>query len=179
MTELLNYNDSVHDIVNDDGDVLPYEEPAPVVDYLPQDRWIEDQADSELEPILAVSLADRALALRDIMAYYNKRNMTRGSLQQLAIPDSGFRRRYESPETVQHGAERNTNKLLEGFHRGIATLTAVDAMQGAGVHDSEVDQLYRSVQSELNAQFLDGNADATKRHKAVQRAQKVARRTQK
>lgn len=179
MTELLQYDQSTpRDRIDETGDIVPYDVPEETPDFLPADQWVEERADSEHVPILAVSLADRALALEDIMKFYNKRNMTRGSKQQLEIPASDFRRRYDSPEAVQHGAERNTDKLRAGFVRGIRTLAAVDTMQEMGVHDADIDLVYRSVQSELNRNFLDGNATAADRARALKRAQVAARRTQ-
>lgn len=186
MSEYLNYNDDEppRDEVNDDGDIVPYQSPIEPPDLLPPDQWAYEQANSEYvarlavdapEPPIAVSLVDRAQALEDIMAFYNKRNMTRGSEKQLKIPDSDFRKRYEDPEAVQQGAVNNTEKLKYGFVRGVSILAAVDAMRANGIHESDVEVAYISAKVPLNEQFLDWRATAAKRDKVVKLAKQAAK----
>jgi hypothetical protein len=123
-------------------------------------------------PRMAISLAERALALADIMEYLNKANSTNGSKTQAANKDSDFSKRYaDRTAKVQKGAEKNTAELLGGFRRGIQTLAATDVMEAHGYDPADIDRANTQVQAGINREFGVGRADAHKRAAAVKRAE--------
>lgn len=179
MNELLSYSDidAPRDGVNDDGDIIPIDSepqyispPTNIFDH----RLVGSIETTESGP--SVTLADRAATLTAIMAYYNKRSMTRGSKKQLSVPDSKFKARYENPEDVQAGAERKVRDLYSVYMQGIATLAAVDSpyeTSSSGTRNLHPDVV--DIKHELNEAFLDGNSNATERHKVVTTARRVAK----
>ena len=180
MNELLSYSDidAPRDGVNDDGDIVPIDSDPPYVSPLANifdHRLVGPIETTESGP--SVMLVDRAVALTAIMAYYNKRSMTRGSKKQLSIPGSEFTARYKNPEDVQAGAERKVREdLYPAYLQGIAILVAVDSLyefDSSGTKNLHPDVV--DMKHELNEAFLDGNSNATERYKVVATARRVAK----
>ncbi len=179
MNELLSYSDIdvPRDEINDDGDIVPMDvEPSYIA---PPTNIFDNQLIGSMETTESgpsVTLTDRAVALATIMAYYNKRNMTRGSKKQLSIPDSGFNTQYKNPKDVQAGAERKVRALYPAYLQGIAILEGVDSpyeFDSNGTRNLRPDVV--NMKHEINEAFLDENSNATERHKVVATARRVTK----
>jgi hypothetical protein len=115
---------------------------------------IHDEFEDELVPV-AVSVAERALALQAIAAYFNKANMTAGSKTQTA-EGSDFQRRYKKDApVVQKGAEKKTRKRIIGFREAIRILSASEAREANGEDEDDVRLWEVTVQRDVN-QALGG-----------------------
>lgn len=128
----------------------------------------------EPEIPLAVSLADRALALESMMTFLSKNNMTKGSRSQVTDTQSDFSQRYrERADDIQAGAERKRHELFAGFVRGIQVLNASEAKHRLG-HDPEEVRLEEiALKKSINDEFLSPGM-SRERKAAVARAKRAA-----
>lgn len=130
-------------------------------------------AEPELPPIV-VSLADRALALTDIMAYFNKANQLQGYVKH----KTGQGIRNGRPVTDSAALERNVRgslrRMRPKFDEGLATLVAADALRAHGYDEAAIDLAQRAMQAQLNRAYGPGNAYAQDRAALVKKATRAA-----
>lgn len=121
----------------------------------------------------SVSLGERALALADIMNYYNQANKTRGAI---ASPGA-LRQRYgdRGGYEVSTNMKAKSNDLGRVAKRAFETLTAEDEMLAAGFHKEDVDYGKRVLESRMAGTFGVGRAYANERNKVVSKAKKASR----
>ena len=120
----------------------------------------------------SVSLGERALALADIMNYYNQANKTRGAI---ASPGA-LRQRYgdRGGYEVSTNMKAKSNDLGRVAKRAFETLTAEDEMLAAGFHKEDINYGKQVLVSRMAGEFGPGKAYARDRQRVVRRAQKVA-----
>jgi len=168
-----------------------YDEAFRRLDITPDDVIYEIPVRKERPPI-AVNLADRALALADITAFYSKDNQTRGSKTQMHVPESSFSTRYkDQAPAVQEGAEGNRATLLRKFRTAIDTLNATGAMSayqrqdgdpeihpdGNGyIHESDIEISRVTLQHDMREELAGvGSESVSKRKRLVRRATAAAK----
>lgn len=121
---------------------------------------------------VSLSLGDRALALAEIMDYYNQANKTRGAK---ASPNAmtqryGNRGSYE----VVTNMNAKTNDLLRVANRAFEAITMHDQLVESGFESTDVQADRRVMGQELKREYGPGNAFAEKRAEAVKIAKKIA-----
>ncbi|MDB5176568.1 MAG: hypothetical protein JWN75_236 [Candidatus Saccharibacteria bacterium] len=182
-------------IVNDDGDVVvpdEFENGKPEPQFNPVDRVKVENPFKETIPLieidnppqyrLAVSLADRAIALKDYMDYIGQFNRVQGSAVQVKIETSDFNKLYgDEASDVQINAKEKRGKAFdERFVRAIHTLNASKAKLNMGIDPERVRLEAIALKKHLNDEFLTpGKDQRSKRNKAVNKAQNLAKATMK
>ena len=121
----------------------------------------------------SVSLGERALALVDIMNYYNQANKTRGAI---ASPGA-LRQRYgdRGSYEVSTNMKAKSNDLGRVAKRAFETLTAEDEMLEAGFHKEDINYGKQVLVSRMAGKFGPGKVYAGERKKVVNKAKKAAK----
>ncbi len=163
-----------------DGDIVPPEQLDIAIDERFSEVDFEYNADNaEMVEFrqrgIAVSLADRALALEWIMDYFNKANRANGlshaAVTQPAAADIEQRYGDATPDVVS-GASQKVLDRRQLFTRHLETLVGAAALRQSGMDEDEVRLKVTTLQSELNQQFGVGNAYAKDRYRAVRTVRK-------
>lgn len=120
----------------------------------------------------SVSLGVRAVALAEIMDYYNQANKTRGA----NVSSGALEKRYGARGTYEVTANMNakTNVMSRDAKRAFDMLTAESQMVEAGFDADDMLVARRQLERVMTGQYGPGRAYARDRQKVVRRAQKVA-----
>lgn len=115
----------------------------------------------ELPPI-AVSLAERAMALEDIMTYLNKSNRL-----------EGFKKSGGSAR-VARNMRSGVREWRPKFDDGLAVLIAADALRAHGYAEADIEVMRVAMQKDLNDEYGPGRAYASDRAAVVKKANRAA-----
>jgi len=176
--------------VNPDGDVVPRDdlEVAGQIELFSVDEdhlgynYTSNHNSNPLidsNPGISVSLADRALALEDIMASYNQDSKIGGIDSIRNTYRNRFDMSYDNPDEIRQSAQTKAERLRKMASRALKVLNASDEMLSNGYNPDDV--LIREVKlgRELRDKFGPGNSDSKKRANAVKKAATVAKKSQK
>lgn len=121
---------------------------------------------------VSLSLGDRAVALADIMNYYNQANKTRGAKASPGVMSRryGDRGSYE----VVTNMSAKTNDFSRAAKRAFDTLAAESQMVEAGFDADDMLLARQQLERGMTSKYGPGRAYARDRQKVVRRAQKVA-----
>ena len=138
--------------------------------YINQHGALEGLIDGPLGA--SVSLGERALALVDIMDYYNQANKTRGA----NLSSGDLERRYgaRGAHEITTNMTAKTNVMSRAARRAFDTLTAESQMVEAGFDADDMLLARRQLERTITSQYGPGRAYARDRQKFVRRAEKVA-----
>ena len=125
---------------------------------------------------IAVHLGDRALALENIMAFYNTDSRVAGSAKAIKNPSSRFCRLYgDAADKVQQGAKKNRDERAAGFREAVGLLAAADALRANGYDEADSGLATIIMQHDLNVAYgANSGASSSDRNVLVASAKKTA-----
>lgn len=127
-------------------------------------------------PGIFVNLADRALALADIMASYNQNSKIGGIDSIRTTSRNRFDMSYDNPDKIRQSAQTKAERLRKIANSALKVLNASDQMLSNGYNPDDV--LFREVKlgRELRDKFGPGKSDFKKRSQVVDKAKKASKR---
>lgn len=126
-------------------------------------------------PAVAISLADRAMAMSDILDFYAIQARAHGiqKIRTRSPGDNDFDVRYQYKSDDIHTEVDSKARRAEGqYWRAIDTLVGADAIQASAEKytDDDIDLLRTTIKSELNSQFMtEQNKSAPKNREKTRR----------
>jgi hypothetical protein len=124
---------------------------------------------------VSVSLADRALALSNIMGTFNQLNKTMGARKVSQQANNEFQARYQNPDEIIDRMGSKASTMLHRNKEDLNVLNATDAMVREGFDNEDVLRSRDDIKKDLINIYGPGKAYAPDRQKVVSRAIKAAR----
>ncbi|MAU34182.1 hypothetical protein CL689_05915 [Candidatus Saccharibacteria bacterium] len=123
---------------------------------------------------VSVGLAERAIAVEQILTADARSNRARGGRRMLTVPGSEFSSRYPYPEDIVQGMESSAHRRQELAKRAFEQLTKREELLQAGFSAAEVYGAVESVQERRDYFAVPGRGN--ERTKEVRKTARTARR---